>query len=220
MTNHRNLLLLAFAVFVAIFSVLTVLFWTFMSDTFLVPIYYFLWVCGLLVNSVPQGGYLALLVFLSIVIGAKTLEGMHTGPHRRRVIRHQPNSSTRYLHWRMLCMHAQGNWFAKGRLGFEARKLILSILAYEQGVDLLEAEAMVRNGTLMVPDMLRSIIETKTIPDALPSRFSGVLSRLRRPVLRGDSRPDPYLVQFLAEFTSFVEHHLEITAHVGNKSES
>ena len=38
-----------------------------MSDTILVPIYYVLWVCGLLVNSVPQGVYLTLLVILSMM---------------------------------------------------------------------------------------------------------------------------------------------------------
>jgi hypothetical protein len=218
MTNRKVLLLLAFALFVLIFSALTALFWTFMSDTILVPIYYFLWVCGLLVNSVPQGVYLTLLVIVSMILGAKTLGGARTGQQHRRVIPSQTNTGTRYLHWHLLCLHAHRNWFSKGQLALEARHLILSILAFERGVDLTEAEAMVRNGVLDLPDMLRNVVEAKRIPDEPPNRIASVLLWLRHPVRRADASSDPQVEQFLAELIRFAEHHLEIDTHARNES--
>jgi hypothetical protein len=219
MKNTRLSFLLAFVTFALIFSVLTVLFWPFMSDTILVPIYYFLWVCRMIINSVPEGVYLALLVIISLSLSLRTFERARSNRHHRRVIRSQPNSDSRYLHWRNLCIHSYGNWFSKGQLSFEIRTLILSILAFEQGVEISEAEAMVRNGTLTLSDTLRNVVEMKNTPETRPNRFSGLLFwRHRQPVQRIDTSSDVYVDQLLAELISFAEHHLEITTHAGHKS--
>jgi hypothetical protein len=220
MRNNRVFFLLAFAIFVLIFSVLTVLFWSFMTDKILIPIYYVLWVCNLIINSVPQGAYLLLLVILSIVIGLRTLTSLRSNLHHRRARHNQPNPATRYQHWRILCAYAYGTWFSKSQVTFESRKLILSILAFEQGVDLLEAEDMVRNGALDIPDMLRDVIVSKYIPDAPPNRFPGILSWLPLPARWRKADYDPCMDQFLTEFVNFVEHHLEITSHARNEFES
>ncbi|MBN1451046.1 MAG: hypothetical protein JW963_08535 [Anaerolineales bacterium] len=217
MISNRAKVLLAFAVVALIFSGATLLFWEFMRDTMLVPVYYVLWVGGLMLNSVPQEAYLVLIVFLSLVIGAETVGGLHIVPRVERVSQNQPTPDTRYLLWRNLCAYAYDNWFSKNRLVLEARKLILSILAYEQGVDLVEAEALVRNGALDVPDALRDVIENKPLPDApLPNRSAGALSQRR---LQEDTNRDPHVERLIAELISFVEHHLEIT-HAGNNPES
>lgn len=217
MTNHKVFLSLAYAVFVLIFGVLTVLFWPFVSDRILVPVYYFLWVLGLLINSIPQGIYLALLVIFSAITAAKILENLRTSQRQRQVIFNPSNTSTRYWHWRTLCVHSYGNWFSKGRLAYEARHLILSILAFEYGVDLSDAEAMVRDGTIELSETLRNVINMTTIPDAPPHRFTGILSWLSRSVRWADSQSDPYVEQLLTELMNFLEYHLEITPHAGNE---
>jgi hypothetical protein len=220
MTSNRAGMLLAFAVFVLIFSGVTLLYWEFVRDTILVPIYYFLWVGGLMLNSVPQGVYLALLIILNLVIGVRTVGDLRAGQRVRRVIRNQPPPGTRYLHWRSLCDRAYVNPFSKSWLAIEARKLVLSILAYEQGVDLAEAEALVRNGVLDVPDTLRDAIENKYMLSApLPNRLTGMLFRLRRLLLRADTSPEPHVERLIAELISFIEHRLEIP-HAGNNPES
>ncbi len=218
MTNHKLLLLWAFALFVLIFSVLTILFWSFVSDTILVPIYYCLWVCGLTINSVPQGVYLTLLAILSIVLGAKTLRGPRRPRKLSQAVPRQGNPGTRYLHWSLLCDQAQRNWFSKGQLALEARHLILSILAFERGVDLLEAESMVREGVLELPEMLREVVERKRIPDTSTRRIANVLSWLRRPHRGLAASSDPQVDQFLNELIRFAEKHLEINTYAGNES--
>lgn len=209
MISQKKSLLLAFIIFVLLFSVLSVLFWDIVTDTILVPIYYFVWVCGLLINSVPQGIYLMLLVSGSIITGVKMLESLPMNRRRGPAPSRQLNSGTRYAHWRTVCAYASANWLSKGRLAFDARQLILSIVAFEQGVDIPEAEKMALSGELDIPDSLLHVIRTKSIPDGHPRR----LFWRRRAVHRAGTYSDPHVDQFLSEFIRFMESHLEIQSH-------
>ena len=97
---------------------------------------------------------------------------------------------------------------------------MLSILAFEQGLGRPEVEAMVRDGDLDIPDMLRDVIVLKHIPDTLPKSLPRIMRRLHRPAHWKNTSSDRYIDQFLTEFINFVEHHLEITPHAGNDFES
>lgn len=222
--SDRTRILLAFVGFALFFSVITLVFWGFMRDTILIPVYYVLWIVGLMLNSVPQGAYLAILVILSAVIGLKIFESLHSAQRPPRAVRNQPPPNTRYVLWSILCTCAPGNWFSKNRLALEARKLVLAILAYEQGIDTTEVETLVRLGKLDLPDAIRNIIQNKAIPDApwssrLSDRLSGTLDRLRHPFRSAETPPDPYVEHLLAELISFVEYHLEIT-HAGQNPDA
>ena len=63
-----------------IFSILTLLFWTFVRDTIVVPIYYVLWVIGLFLNSVPQGLFAGFLAIIGLVIAFNTLTSLPIAP--------------------------------------------------------------------------------------------------------------------------------------------
>lgn len=196
---------ISIGVSILIYSVLAVLFWSFISDTILVPIYYLVWVGGLLINSVSQGKYLTLLVLLSIVIGGQTLISLYTLQHREHEIYHQPHSRSRYIHWHELCMSASGTWLAKGLLASEVHDLILSILAVEYSMDPTEVKEMVLNGLIPIAEPLRQVIKTKSIPDVARRR-----SFWRH---RQEMDVDPHVEQLLAALVRFLEQHLEITPH-------
>jgi hypothetical protein len=220
MVINRTRILLAFAVFVVIFSAATLAFWEFMRDAVFVPVYYLVWVVGLLVGSVPQGAYLAVLVILSLVIGGKTVEGLRTRRETHRTIRSRPDAGTRYRHWSNLCEYANDNPFFSNWFAVEARRLVLAILAHEHSINSVEAEEWVLNGTLEVPAALRAMIGNKRMPSRrLPDRFADLRSRLRRLLGRPDSGPGMDPEQLIAEVIGFVEQHLEIT-HVGKPFES
>jgi hypothetical protein len=214
--DRKVLFLLSVIVFFVIFSVLMVLFWAFVSDKILIPLYYILWVCGLIANSIPQRAYLALLVLLSIIISSSTIDGLQINPRRTKKAYSPPDSGTRYMQWRILCFHDSSNWFTKGQLAFEARHLILSIVAFEQSVNLEEAESMVRSGKVDVPEILRTLIEKKSFPNAPSNHFPGGLSWWFG---KKAAHYEPYVKQFLAELIHYAEHHLEIIPHVDNQSE-
>src|SRR4051812_1213802 len=68
--------LVAVLVVAFIFSILTLLFWTFVRDTIVIPVYYLVWVSGLLINSVPQGLFAGLLALIGLVIAFNTLNSL------------------------------------------------------------------------------------------------------------------------------------------------
>ncbi len=220
MKNYRTFFLLVFVTFVLIFSVVTVLFWSFMTEHFLAPIYYFLWICGLVINSVPQGIYLAGLVILSIGMGWRTLGSVPINRLRQSRIYDQSNPNTRYQHWLILVTHAHGTWFSQNRFVSASRELILSILASEQGIDQLEAEKLVQNGGLDLPDILRDVIVSKHIPQPSTRRRPRLLYWLRIPARQRNTSSDLYVDQFLTALIDFAEYHLEITAHASNEFEA
>ena len=216
MNNNRNFLLLALVIFTLAFGVLTVLFWSYMTDKILIPVYHLLWVCSLIINSIPQHIFMALLVVLSVAIGLRTLKNLNYDPYRQPAMYNQSSPATRYQHWRILCTYAHGTWYSKTRLASESCMLILSILASEQGVDSSEAEELVRNGMVDIPDVLRDVIVLKHIPDTSSSRLPRILSWLNW--RKADT--DPYIDQFLAELINFVENHLEMMPYARNEFES
>lgn len=143
---------LVFTLFVFIFSVLALFFWDFTRDTIVVPIYHFIWIISLILNSIPQGAYLAILVILSLITGFTTLANIKVGQNPRHNEEDQSQTYTQYMHWKNLYDHLYINPFSRGRFAWEARKLILSILALEQGIDIDEVEALFRNGALDVSE--------------------------------------------------------------------
>jgi hypothetical protein len=220
MTIDKARMILVFVLLALLFSILTLVYWDFMRDTIIVPIYYLIWVISLVLKSIPQGVYFAVLVFLSLLIGFKTLESVRVERSTKRLEKDWPESGTQYLHWKSLCANMDINPFSRGRFAWEARKLILSILAYEQGIDSVEAETLVRKGMVDVPDTIRNLIEKKKIPDArLPrNRITSVALRLRR-LLGIGSENDPQIDSAIAEIIGFIEYHLEID-HAGSQPES
>jgi hypothetical protein len=76
MKLNRTTVGLVFVLVVLMFSILTLLYWDFVRDTVIIPVYYLLWVGSLILKSIPQGAYLAILIFISAIIGWNTLEAV------------------------------------------------------------------------------------------------------------------------------------------------
>ncbi len=209
---------IAFLLIVFAFSILTLVYWDFVRDTIVVPIYYLLWVIGLILRSIPQGAYLAVLLLICLGIGLNTLGGVRGRRADGNPGVGIPQGETRYRHWRVLCANISASHFSQNFFASEARKLILSILAYEQGVGYFEAEALVISGDLEVPETIRDLIEKKEIQHSKPptTRLKNLLRRLR--LLEPDAQIDPQLNALLAEIVGFIEQHTE-KAYDGHQSD-
>ena len=220
MTDKAKIILV-FVLLVLLFSILTLIFWGFVRDVIIIPIYYFLWEINLVLKSVPGGIYLALLAFLGVVIGFNTLTSLRVERHTRRLERGQPESGTRYLHWKILCAHMDVNPFTRERFAGEARKLILSIFAYEQGVDVADAEVLIQNGYVDVPDTIRNLITEKRLPFRRLhiSRVTRVRGWLRWRFFKIEAENESQIDALVGEIISYIEQHLEIN-HAGNQPES
>jgi hypothetical protein len=214
-------IILGFGLLVLLFSILTLIFWDFVRGVIIVPIYYFLWEMSLILKSIPEGVYFALLVLLSLIIGFNTLDNVHVERQAKRLKRGRPESGTRYMHWSSLCANMDINPFTRDRFAWEARKLILSILAYEQGIDISDAEMLVRKGEVDMPDSIKNLIMEKQIPATRLSanRIASAMFWLRRLLFKPDVKNDPQIDILVGEIISFIEHRLEIN-HAGNQPES
>jgi hypothetical protein len=212
---------LVFVLLVLLFSILTLIFWDFVRDVIIIPIYYFLWEISLVLKSFPEGIYLALLVFLSVIIGYDTLANLRAERHTKRLEREQPVSGTRYLHWTSLCANLDVNPFTRDRFYWETRKLILAVFAYEQGIDIADAEMLVQNGNVDVPDTVRRLIIEKRMPatGSRVSRITRALVWLRRLFFEIEEENDPQNDALVGEIISFIEQRLEIH-HAGNQPKS
>lgn len=54
---------LVFILLVLLFSILALVYWDFVRDTIIIPIYYIIWVIGLILKSIPQGVYYAVVKY-------------------------------------------------------------------------------------------------------------------------------------------------------------
>jgi hypothetical protein len=221
MKVDRTRIIVAFLLVALAFSVLTLLFWDFVRDAIIVPIYYSFWIGGLMLNSLPQEAYLAVLVLISAVIGLNTLA-------RLRIRRDQPDvnfihapTETRYLYWKRLSTHLYRSRFSKNLFASEARKLVLTILAHEYRLETAEIDALIRRDALPVPETIRRLIEQGEIQIAeQPSdRLSSLLHQIERLLPQTNTPREPQIDAHLAEIIAFIEQHLEIT-YVGDPPES
>lgn len=204
----RIVFVLALALF--FFAALILFFWDFVRETVVIPIYYLIWLGDLVLKSIPQYAYLGGLVVASILIALNTLRRIRISRALLREAREQPESATRYLFWKKLTTNVYSSPFARSQFAWESRKLLLSILASQEGVSLPEIEVMVRDGRLNVPPSVKSLIGSRELQIS------------ERPAHSRDRNStkyrDPALTQQVHEIISFIEYRLEIT-HAGKQAE-
>ncbi len=205
-----------------IFSILTLLFWTFVRDTIVIPVYYVVWVTGLFLNSVPQGLFAGFLAIIGLVIAFTTLTSL---PRRAGGTASPPapvQVDTRYQHWRRLSENIHISRFSRNLFMSDARKLILSILAYENGINVEEVTAMIRADALDLPDGVRALFQLTDQQDELaaPVPSEPLLQRLRRVLHLGQAAVprNPQVEALVADILNFIEYHLE-TTYAGNQPE-
>lgn len=221
MIANKTRFILAIVTIALIFAVLSLIFWDFVRDTVVIPIYYLMWVTNLILKSIPQGVYLALPILISLAVGGNTLRSLRGRQQLRNYQENRSDDSARYVVWRRLYDHLMESQFSRDHFVWEVRKLILCLLAYQEGVEVFQAEEMIDNGTLNVPDAVKNLIQQKEIPiPILPSRaIERALLRLRQLLFKVDRSLDPQIDQQVDEIVRFIEHRLEIT-HAGNPFES
>lgn len=216
MKRDRVKIGLTFLLIIFVFSVLTLLFWDFVRDTIVVPVYYVMWLGGLVLNSIPQGLYLAIFLLICLYLGLNTVERIRAKPVVENVPQTKGQGETRYHRWRSICSSLSASGFYRNSFAWEARKLVLSMLAYDRGIDVTEAESLVKEGKLDVPETIRELIENREFRPYQPpvNRLRMLLKRLR--LLRTDEPTDPYLERLVVEVITYLESYVE-TTYDGNR---
>ena len=206
----------AFLLAALLLGALTLIFWDFARDTIITPIYYAVWIGGLVLKSVPDGVFLALLLLVCGGIGLNALANSLGGTKQRSYQAAAASVETRYHHWERLCENLYFSRFSRHLFTSEARRLILALLAFEYRREPAEVEALIRDGQIALPETIRTLVEGGD--DLLVEQPLGVLDRLARR-LRREAPHDPQIDALMDEINTFIESHLEIV-HVGNQPEA
>lgn len=219
MKPDRSKIGLALLLTALVFSVLTLLYWDFVRNTLVIPLYYLLWVGDLTLKSIPQGAFLAALVVISLVMAVNTLRRLRRTPLTAHLQRSHAPPHSRYRQWRNLYRNLYTSEFTRNLFLSDARRLVLSLIAYEQGVDTLEAEALVKSGAFAVPEAVRKLVERRDIYGLNPpsNRLKIILRRLG--LLKPEASINPQLDGMVDEFIRFIEQYREIT-YDGNRPQS
>src|SRR5690606_26201445 len=86
-----------------VFGVLALLYWDFIREAVVIPIYYMLWMGNLVLNAIPQGVYLGILILISMVIAVNTLRKLHGKPTTGNRVVPPRQSYSNYQQWKSLC---------------------------------------------------------------------------------------------------------------------
>ncbi len=212
MTTNKQKIGVVLVAVILLFSLLTLIYWTFVRDTIIVPIYYLMWVADLALKSVPQVAYLAILILISLIIGANTLLSMRVRRFTRQIVEPPAPNDSRYTVWKRLGSNLYSGAFAQDSFAWEARKLILSIHAYEHGVEIAQAETMIRNDMLPVPEPIKKLIKEKKIHnfDTLSWPAENMIFRLRRWLFPVDDPQKKLIDDAVTEIAAYIEDLLEI----------
>lgn len=221
MKDARAKIGIAAAATLVLFAVLTLIFWDFMRDTVVTPLYKLLWVGNLFLQSLPQEIYLVVVVAISIVIGSSALQSLQSRPLVQNSPPPRSMDSARYGFWRRLYERLTGSQFSRNHFATESRKLILSILAYQEGLDVSMVEAKIRDDSLIVPNAVKYLIQHREIPTPTRTGTSnnGLRFWLRTRFMKPHRMVDPYIDQQVNEIVEFIEHRLEIT-YAGNSPQA
>ena len=212
---------IVFVLALLVFSALTLFYWDFVRDTIIVPIYYFVWVSNLTLKSIPQQAFLAVLVIIGILVGLNTAIGIGAKSITKGFTDAPSQTDSRYTSWKKLCSNLSSSSFARDSFAWEARKLIVAILAYQNGIEPTEVEARVKNGALLLPAAINDLIQYRKIKDAPPilQENESIILRLRRLLLKEPPPNNPPIDSPVVEIVAFIEHQLEIN-HVTNQPQS
>lgn len=213
MKFSRGRLAFAFILTLLTLSVLTLVYWDFVRDALIVPIYYLLWLGRLILSSIPQGAFIGLLVVISLLVGIRTLSDVRDKPAVTILARNPQQVESRYQYWSHLCASLNAGRFSQTRFMSESRKLLFSVLAHEHSLNIVEVEAMVKNKTFAIPAEIEKLLLQREVQDVEPSPSvdQSVLARLKRRFSKVESPRNSQIDRLIVEITDFLEEHLEVT---------
>jgi len=197
----------------AIFSTLTWFFWDFVRDVIVVPIYYLIWLVGLILKSIPQELFLILLVFTCFIIAFNTLLKIQSRQYSQGASRYGSTGGGRYQFWNRLFTNLRSSPFSRDDFVFKARKLILSILSYQEGVDIPGIEQMVADHKISVPVSVMQLVLSRKLPSP-PGRGNSLSKKLTKFLHRffhENSQDELMIDEQASEIIHFIEYRLEIS---------
>jgi hypothetical protein len=208
---------LIFIAVLFIVSIICVVFWDVVRDQIIIPLYYLVWVGGLILKSISQKVFLVLLVIGCLIIGASTIKNLRLKGSQKASEKHTTAITSRYRFWSKLLSHSLSSEFFRWEFALEARKLIFSIFSFQEGIDPEEAELRIKRRELPVPEVVKLLVEKREISVEAPIRNWAEIwiQKILQLFSIQEPRKDQSGSKQIEEIIHFIEDRLEIT-HDGN----
>lgn len=209
---------LIFIAVLYILSIVFVIFWDVIRDQVIIPIYYLVWVVSLILKSISQKVYLALLVFGCIVIGINTLIKIRGKGIKKPRENTSYAGNSRYRFWARLLNFSMTSEFFSWDFVLEARRLILSIFAFQEGLDPTEVEQGMSDNSITAPVIVKQLVKHRELPIDSPQKtwLEILIVKLRSRFNIQEPQTDQKVSRQIEEIIKFIEERLEITQN-GNR---
>jgi hypothetical protein len=154
----RERLLLGFSVLtLGIFVVLALVYPDFVRESIVVPVLFLVWVLVLLVRAFPQAACLLALVVAGLAIAVASLQRTRKPIWFPSVRSPRAAEQSRYRFWLRRCRQMSRSAFFMDDVSAEMRRLLLSVLAYQEHRTISEVEEMLVQGALDAPPAVRDL---------------------------------------------------------------
>lgn len=209
---------LIFIAVLYIISVACVVYWDVIRDQVIIPIYYLVWVIGLILKSISQKVYLVLLIAGCAIIGINTLIKIRAKGLKKHPENVPYGGNSRYRFWARLLNYSLTSEFFRWDFVIEARRLIFSIFAFQEGLNPSEVEQGMANNSLSAPVIVKLLVKNRELPIDAPQKSWMKMWRLK---IRSwfniqETQTDQKVTGQIEEIIHFIEERLEITQN-GNQ---
>lgn len=187
-------------------AVLAVFFRDWVREQIVVPMTFFFWVIGLLLRSVDQQVYWAILIIAGAIIAFSVLWPGMPAPADREPSQRRSSSVSRYRQWYTYIDNMENSAFSGDSLARELVRLTVNILAYQQNMSSDEIYRQIDNAEIALPEDFLAFLRRRGFvnkPTPQPAWLDLVNRILRR---KPPVRPPDQLSALEKEVESILVH--------------
>jgi hypothetical protein len=214
MLRSRNLVI-SLAATAAMFGIGVLAFWDTLREMLVIPVYYLVWLAGLLINSIPQGVFLAILVAVCAVFAMAVVGKIRPQPANKPLIMVGDVSESRYRFWSRRYDYLNQSRFLGDDFAFELRKLLMAILAYQEGLEKEEIEIRVASESFPVPEAVKYLITHRSLvtSDNEKERVPQLLKRVQKRLGVRDRIRSAQICNNVEQIIEYLNDRLEISGY-------
>lgn len=189
-------------VVLGITSTLVLIFRETVRQLVVMPMLYFLWLGSLIIRTIPDVVWWSLGLLIGAIIALQALFGKERAAPEPSYPPRVQERYSRLHYWLSMVRLMDASDFSRENFIFELRRLLLSILAYQESSDPAVVAKQVEAGEIVLPEEIRAFVLTRQMgalvqPPTFWERLG--LSRKKHPVPTESDADLERIVKFMEE---------------------
>jgi hypothetical protein len=179
------------------------------------PVSYLAWYVDVVLNTVPQPVYWAVLVLGAVFVAVRALLRNLPPAQDLPLLPQTIRGVSRYRYWLWYLSAIENSTFSNEQTAYILQHLLLDLLAFQEHLSLEETEERVRSGQLEVPSEVAELIITRrlAVPVAPRRSLRTLLQRLQASLHHTDAPLGPAQPAnpWIEQIVTFIEDRLELS---------